>query len=523
MERRRTEMGRTHSYSILGVAAAVLLATLIGCEDDSTTGPDCGKEQIVGRITAPALPVRANVIASRVRDPLDPLGSSIFEARVVTDSSGSYLLSVIPGRYIIQISVRGASGVSGWLRQGSLSRSEPDTLVVEEGGDPVRADLTLGALHLELDTPANIEGESMQATLRGDATEYLYIHADAQAIDGKAVFDFPFVPARTYTVGVHGFDWAFLLPGTYSEAEGEEITIQAGQETVHQAAFPAFATIHGSITGSWQQMDLGTPTVSVYTTDSTRVGEADTDQYGGYRFWLLAPLHVRLLISINYYHRWYGGNSFATATEFDLEPGEDVEANVVESGIAGELDTGERGYAYDSIRLCDSSGSVIAESGTSGRVNLFRFANLLPGTYFIHIPQGSTWIDHWYDHAGSFEQATPIEITREGQVVWIDPTLLNGANISGRLLDASGEPVLAALIYVSTAEDPSDDPNRRTFTGDGGEFDVIALADGAYKLGARTDSHGFIWYPSTAAWDSAAVITIANHESVTGIVIQYGP
>ncbi len=177
---------------------------------------------------------------------------------------------------------------------------------------------------------------------------------------------------------------------------------------------------------------------------------------------------------------------------------------------------------YGAIKLCDDSGNVIAQTGGTGNARTFRFANLTPGTYFVRIPESQGWIDHWYNHADSFEHATPIEIATAGEVVWIDPTLLEGARISGRVLDALGEPVIAASVVLTSSE--SDRSLRGSvLTRAGGEFDVIAIPDGSYKVGANTHSRGLVYYPSAAAWDSAGVITIQNHEDVTGIVIQYGP
>jgi hypothetical protein len=520
-------MARLSLLLTLPLLLACAAAVFLGCEDDDEICSPACTGTITGRITAPGVPVEAEVVAYRMQDEsgLPPWDMSW---RGEIDSTGSFLFPAATGRYILQVSVRTPAygGTSGWLAHGTLSRSEADTLTVGAGDEPVRADLVLGAARIEIATPSILEGERFRALVRAREEEGgISVTAIGEAVDGEAVFYFPTVPGGRYRMEIDTNRSRFWLPGTYHEDAAEELIVQAGLESVHQADFPGIATIHGSITGSWQQLNLGGPTVLVYDSDSTWVTVGGTDNEGHYSIWTLAPIHARLMIEISGCRRWQGGNGYETATEYVLESGEQAEVNVIESGIAGQLGEGTRAYLDNPISLCDESGSVIARAGVSGTETLFRFANLVPGTYFVRIPRGSTWIGHWYNLADSLEQATPIEITREGQVVWIYPTLMSGAKISGRLLDAGGGPIPTAAVRIALDDGPhpQDFIDRRTHTGEGGEFDVTALADGAYKLCAIDNIRGTVWYPGTAAWDSAGVITISNHQDVTGIVIQYRP
>ncbi len=198
--------------------------------------------------------------------------------------------------------------------------------------------MVLGAARLELDTPPVLEGERINAFLDSGVDQgNLRIYVDARAVDGQAVFFFPCVPAAQYRMHISASRTWFWLPGSYVETEGARITVVADEETVYQGRIPDLAGIHGTVTGSWQQMNMYPPMLRLFDGDSTWIATGDGADDGTYQLWALAPLRGRLLITIEDHSRWHGGNSFDTATEFDLHPGDDTEVNIVESGIAGQL------------------------------------------------------------------------------------------------------------------------------------------------------------------------------------------
>ncbi len=500
---------------------AILTLPFTGCDEDCSTEPeDHATGQITGRITAPGITVEARVYAERVEDPLYP-DCGCPSTSVEVDSSGAFGISVLPGRYVIAVGTTGAFGyVYGYLSHGSLGRTDVDTLVVGAGDDPVRADLVFGAARIELATPAAFDGETLRTILAGqDSQVNVQISAIARPYEGLAVFYFPAVPAGNYRM-IFSTANASWLPGGSTEEEGAGIAVEAGRESSYGTTLPTPATLRGTITGSWQELNLSRPYFTLVGADSMVIAEARAGEDGSYTVNVFGPVRARLLISIKGVVRWQGGNSFETATEFDLQPSQQTEVNIVESAIAGDLGQTAEFYLDAPIRLCDASGKVIAGASTGYGTDMFYFPNLVPGTYFIYIPRGPTWIDHWYDGADTFEQATPVEITSEGQVRWIYPALMPGASISGTVIDSQGRPIVGVLVRVTPGDDTGWIYDYRDLTGPAGTFEIRRFSDGSYKLGASLYSD-VVWYPSAASWDSAGTVTIQGHEDVTGIVIRF--
>ncbi len=514
-------MARLAAFLAFGVLAAGLAFTLTGCEDDCTTKPIPATGQIQGRITALGIPVDARVVAYRVVDSSGQ-ACSCPGMTAETDSSGSYQISVAPGRYVLFVSVRTSSGgVSGLLAHGTLARRDVDTLTVE-GGAPVQTDLRLGAARLELSVPSALEGvKNYAALVSQDEDADLHITAIAQPAEGFAAFYFPAVPSGNYRMQFRTALTSFWLPGSYVENEGDLLNVGLEAETVYQGEVSTLATLRGTITGSWQELNLYRPMLTLFGPDSIPIAHASAEDDGVFEIVALGPIRTRLQITVEDIRRWEGGSSYAAATEFDLEPGHETVVEIIESGIVGELGQGRRVSLDAPILLCDGDGTVIGRTGVSGSTNMFFLPNLVPGTYYVNFPSGPTWIEHWYDHADSLESATPIVVTNPGQVVWIYPNLMAGAKISGIVLDEQESPVVGSLILLTTSENAGGFYNRRTLTRAGGAFDVLALSDGAYKLGADLYARGIVWYPGTESWDSAGVVTIRAHEDVTGIVIQF--
>lgn len=516
-------MARRATFMLLSVLAPLLVLAVAGCEDDCTTEPPAATGEIQGRITALGIPVEANLIAYRVTD-ASGQACSCSSMMASTDSSGSYRISVIPGKYILRVAARTSSGgVSGYLAHGTLSRTNADTLDVAWGAPPLGADLRLGVARIELSVPPALEGERVSAVLVAeDEDAGLYITAATHPVEGFAAFYFPAVPSGRYKMRLQTSIIDLWLPGSYTESGGELLDVGLESETIYQNALSELATLRGTVTGSWQELHLLPPTLTLFSPDSVVIGRAWTDPDGAFELLALGPISARLLIAIDGVQRWEGGPNYDTATEFDLAAGHETTLAIVESGIGGELGRGKRASLIDSVLLYDGDGTSIGTARVQGTSNMFFFPNLLPGTYYLKIPRGSAWIEQWYNLADSIDAATPIVVGDAGQVVWIYPELMEGGGISGTVLDEQGSPVIGATILLTDAESPQTLYwDRRAITRIEGAFDLIAVPDGAYKIGADLYGRGVVWYPGTDSWDSAGVVTIQAHEDVTGIVIQF--
>ena len=134
--------------------------------------------------------------------------------------------------------------------------------------------------------------------------------------------------------------------------------------------------------------------------------------------------------------------------------------------------------------------------------------------------RSSTWADRW---CGVCPSLIPrLASSRTGAAVGA------GGVIRG--------PLLTSLSYASFAVFATRaDEYQACWTGSAtsidGEYFLRGLPDGAYKVGLSrnaslaagcpvppSDSR---WYGDTAAWDSAAVITIRDHEVIEGIELHW--
>lgn len=515
-------MARRAALMLLSVLAPLLVLAVAGCEDDCTTEPPPTTGQIEGRITALGIPVEASLIAYRLGDTTGDLCGCL-EMTASTDSAGSYQIPVVPGKYVLRVSARTPmGGVSGFLAHGTLARTDADTLEIGWGNPPVRADLRLGVARIELSVPSAFEDGTAYASLIGEGElSGHYIQAVAHPANGLAAFYFPIVPQGRYRMQLRTPIAEFWLPGSYTESGGELLDVGLESETIYQDALSELATLRGTITGSWQEFHTLPPLLRIFSPDSVVIGRTSADANGAFALVAFAPTRVRLHITIDGVSRWEGGPNYDTATEFDLAAGHETTVTIVESGIGGELGRGKRATLIGSVSLHAGDGTPIGTAGVQGTSNMFFFPNLLPGTYYIKIPRGSTWIEQWYDHAVSLDAATPIVVGNGGQVVWIYPELMEGGGISGIVLDEQGSPVIGATILLTDVESPRILSDRRAITRIEGAFDLIALPDGAYKIGADIYGRGVVWYPGTDSWDSAGVVTIESHEDVTGILIEF--
>jgi len=251
------------------------------------------------------------------------------------------------------------------------------------------------------------------------------------------------------------------------------------------------------------------------------------DSLGEYCISFFTPSRVRLAISTMGAVRWYGGTCFEDAAVFEVGPGKTVWADHVGvSAVSYEL-KGVR--APDSVRATimvhDSTGHCISRSVVH-HSRKQPICNLAPGSYFLNItPEAAQgWRPQWYDRASSFEEATPVVISSEGEKVDISFTLEKGGSIHGRVLRAGGQGA-PSMLDASVPGFPQWCPCGFWAVDSSGHFIMDGLPDGEIKIGAGTWSHcvRLTWYPGTASADSARSIVIEDAGDVTGIEWQLLP
>jgi hypothetical protein len=543
---------------LLTLALGWGLAALMGCSESSEQpcAPEVASAYIVGRIEMGVYPVDASVRASRV-----DLGDSQAEKYVVersADDRGGFAMAVPAGEYVV--SARTEHHDYFYTADGAVEGypETPDTLSVATG-DSLEVVFRLGSLIVEISATAPELNDRpvylvyFQMTEDGDIA---HLGSDRALIaDGMARFTLPGLQAGGYTLGlcpneIGSGDEMIWLPGTHDPDAAEAVEVTPGVVTTYAVQLPDRpAVVRGRVIGSWQRMELYSYDFSVLTADSVVILEGSaSDPDGGFRGEIWIPEPVRIACTIEGSTRWVGGGDFASATEFGLASGEEIDVGTIEeSGLLVELI--EPTFPDDSefdLQLVRADDGTLARTLQvpvgAWRSNLVPFLNLDPGVYYLRADNSHLsvdWLPQWFDRAATLGEATPITIPGGGSVVPIALTMEPGGSFSGRVLnDFEGAPSrfviyvveaatreTAGFVYCDCARGCYGNPHNFPFLARG-------IADGEYRVGAMpydcstppsAAPAGTIWYPGTAEWETAGIVTIADHAAVTGIDIAWPP
>jgi hypothetical protein len=546
----------------MGLLAVIFgwgLPALIGCSEssDQPCARDVAYGRIVGRIEAAGVPIDASVFATGWE--LGDWPGETYEITSPVDDQGHFTLIVPVGEYTVAAYVEGHSYfyAADGAEQGYLGAR--DTLSVDTG-DSVGVVFHFGCLIVEV-------AASAPELSDGDASLYIYqIDQDRRSVgsarstttisDGLARFTLPGVPAGNYALEFdpdrHDYSSETIwLPGTHDPAAAELVQVMPDVVRTYAAELPDRpAVIRGRVSGSWQRMGSSKCQLSVLAADSVVVLTAyASESDGSFRGEMWIPEPVRIACTIEGSTRWIGGDDFASATEFRLVSGEETDVGTIEeSGLLVELieptfpNSSEFGLQLVRAEEGTLARTLWVSESRRGRTNLVPFLNLDPGVYYLRVNNsrlGTDWVSQWYDGVTALSEATPITVPGGGTVVPITLTLEAGGSISGRVLNdfegapsrfviyvveaATGETV--GLIYCESVWGCGDDLPNRPFLG-------LGIADGEYRVGASPlDSStppweapaGTIWYPGTAEWEAAEIVTIADHAAVTGVDIAWPP
>jgi|GEM_PF-5547525 len=514
----RSRIARFVHVALVMAAGVPFLA---GCGSDSSTCP-AGSGRILGTITAGGHPV---IAALSIQSYPSRPGNNIV-AMAYTDSSGHYAISLPAADYRIAVRFQGASLIGYILGRGlTIELGQAQTFHVVDAKE-IRADVLLSSAVLTLDTPAELDGEPITATLQpGGRLPAVAGNRDTVRA-GLARISFPVGLPGRYQVHVRiGGFWndgawnesSVWLPATYDRSQAEWITLEEATETQIQGTIAPPGKITGSITGAWEELNATAPTLTLVSETDTSTIATERSLDGLYSLRVFAPMRARLQIQ-EIFPRWYGGSSYASATVLDLQPPDVVSLDIHQSGIAGRI--GRISTYGGTVSVNDASGTRIDVSQPTGADGLFHFANLAAGTYYVHVDGDRTWVPQWYDGADSLAAGTPIVIAQEGEVQWITVHLSDGGTISGRISTNGSSAVYAAVFAVIPGQEQGGYYHAAdtVVSGPDGEYRLAVLPNGDYKIGAvLTAGAPTIWYPGMADPDSATIVSIRDHGTVTGI------
>jgi hypothetical protein len=508
------------------LALGSLLACIPSCNDEDGPRP-CDWNHlgaVHGYVLAAGQPP-AQPVAMRLRSTEDPR-FPLVDVTVDTDSTGWYELLAPKGAYFLTVSTNMQACHYTPTGLVSIYDHPSDTLIVSH--TPVRADIDLGAMNVDLTTPAVLDSQWIRIYLVPPESSHLQSAYVTAAVDDGHCHAGPvsLMPA-SYRIRIELDDQELWLPGTLDSAQATQLEVGSSTPIHCAGTLNDPWILKGEIQGQWQSMGFDSPRLTAFTQDSTSYAETYLAEDGSFRMALLLPVPVRLLVNDYDPWCWIGGTDLASAEEFIGASGESVTVpTCVYGAIECWVESPDPAWEFRAdLALLDASGGQAIPFGfRAPRRTPLTIPMLQPGTYFLRLtPQGSrqSWCAQWFDQVDELADAVPIAVPPDGGLARITMTLSTCGTISGRVLEPDGSPAGGRRVELFAADDPSQGVEYSgTYTvthADTGEFALLRLHDGAYRIGVRHTMTTLVWYPGTLLWDEAEILTLAEHGEITGL------
>ncbi len=202
--------------------------------------------------------------------------------------------------------------------------------------------------------------------------------------------------------------------------------------------------------------------------------------------------------------------------------------------LSGRVVDGASGEAIARARVRLLMGGAPRPPVLSGSDGTFTFGNLPAGGFSIAVEKASYLPGRIPDPGRTVRRMNEPMMLRDGQALEnVVVKMYRGSAISGRVLDAHGDPVEYASVSALRLV-PGGKPQMRAGqqTNDLGEFRIPRLEAGAYIVVAGPRRHSSdelvegaeqqpqpvpTYYPSTPALDQAQPITLEKGQSVSGV------
>lgn len=294
----------------------------------------------------------------------------------------------------------------------------------------------------------------------------------------------------------------------------------------------------GAISG-WVSSVDGTPLndcyITAYDEDYNGANSSSTDENGEYVLDRLPSGGYKLRIhyggSGNYVGEWYeNSQSFETATIVTVtEPYTTKDINFIldlGGAIEGRVfdEAGEPVGAFNCYITAYDDDKNWVDSVQSDENGDFAISKLQTGIYRLRFEYygQENYLDGWYDGAEDFENATPIVVTAPNSTENVDIALQAAGAISGSVFDYNGQPLAYCCVI---AYDEHQDRVGGTQTGENGEYTILRLSTGRYKLFAEYLGNASIvgeepaneWYDGEYEFEDAAFVEVTAPDSTENI------
>lgn len=263
----------------------------------------------------------------------------------------------------------------------------------------------------------------------------------------------------------------------------QQVDVREGETTTHDIDEAAKITVTGRVTKG------GQPVASsmLFFTQSTSGGpptdlkQSRTDADGRYQIGLDAAGTYAVTVAAMR-SMWVGSGS-GISIQVPDQPNAVVDITVKSAGIAGHVTGNEGKPVSGAVVTVTPSGTAGSGEGGHGR----------PGTQDSSDPDGSFLVDGLNPGVYNVNvaavgyrnaQPSPVTISNDSDVPSLDIRLEPGRSVRGRVVDANGNGIASAYVFVAAAGSQSGRDMLPAVSDVNGTFVITAPADGAIDLTA---------------------------------------
>jgi cytochrome oxidase assembly protein ShyY1 len=454
-------------------------------------------------------------------------GGSINSA-VSTKSDGSYTIVGLPtGIYKVQF--QGASGyVSQWYNNKKSSELA-DAVAVTAGATTsgINATLIIGGTITGKVTNSSGTGIYPAFISARDVASSTYSTGTISQSDGS--YSIIGLPSGSYKLDFSGSN-GYLLQyynNKTSPALADAVTITEGSTI---SGINATLAMGGTITGKViNSSGIGIASVSVRATDSSGVfsSTAGTKTDGSYT--IIGLPSGSYTIDFFAGDMGYLGQYFNNKTSSTLADVVNVNAGATVSGINATLSVG----GTITGKVTNTSGTGIAgvmmlllnEGGIMGTYytqsdGSYSISGLPTGGYRLQFQNyTSGYINQWYNNKTSSTLADVVNVTAGATTNGINAILVLGGTITGKITNSSGIGIAGVSVKATDSGDGTEYPYISTTTQSDGNYSIIGLPTGNFKLQFQANTTGYInqWYNSKTSSTLADTITVTAGATINGI------
>jgi len=425
----------------------------------------------------------------------------------ITNSKGEYTVSSLPsGSYTVIFYPLDAPNFLEQYYNGKTSSTEADTVAVTAGSTTsgINATMVVGGqitgTVTSAATKAALGGIEVCATPIGSGNE--------QCASTSSVGEYVIVGLATseYKVELYSSDGQNYLPQYYkgkeSSTEAEVVTVTAGSTTLGiNAAMVVGGEITGKVTSASTKSALASGQVTVYNSDGSSVGFAQTSASGEYTVSDLPTGSYKVEFSFStgvYFTQYYSGKeSSLEASLVSVAAGataSGVDAAMLEGAhITGKVTSEASSAGIKGIEVCAETGGLFGHCATTDSAGEYDISGLSTADYKIaFFSNGLNYITQYYKDTTTWADASTVTVTAGATTANINAAMAVGGEITGTVTNASLKEA-AGEVKVCALESRYDFQYAEvcSYSNSKGAYSLVGLATGTYEIEFSSPNNGY--------------------------------